>query len=95
MHHKLMVFGLVLVLVVVAGFIFLDKLTMNQQEIANTPLSSDVDSSQQSKAQAQKNENTADMSAEDDYEDMEKDLNSTDTNVDSDNAQLQSEVSGL
>lgn len=97
MHYKLIVFGVVLVAVVVFGALFWDNFSFNQREISNTPLppSPMVDNSGNSNVPSGQAANTAGMSDSKSYDDMEKDLGSTDLNVDSDDAQLQSELNGL
>jgi hypothetical protein len=99
MHHtKLIVFGIVLAVVVIFGFIFWDDFKFNQQELSNTPLppsplvddSSQVNTQQQTGADSQPT-----LSNDDDYDDLEKDLNQTNLEINSDNAQLESEMSGL
>jgi hypothetical protein len=98
-HTKLIVFGIVLVGVLVFGLIFWDDLKFNQQELSNTPLPpsplledqqmAPVGGSQQSQSQQ------APLSQDDDYDDLEKDLNQTDLNIDSDSSSLEAEMSGL
>jgi hypothetical protein len=82
MHHKLIVFGIVLAVVIIFGTLFWTDLAINQEELANTPLGDETQS--QPKVQSP-----------DSYEDMEKDLNETDLEVDSDSAQMESELQGL
>jgi hypothetical protein len=92
----------VLVVVVIFAFIFWGDLIFNQNEIANTPLPPDpiLETSGQMHPTGQSQpdntaEATANLSSDDDYDDLEKDLTQTDVNVDSDSAQLESEMSGL
>lgn len=99
MHHvKLMVFGVVLVGVVIFGFAFWDDLKFNQQEIANTPLPPDPILDQSifvNTAESQLMDSNPPVDSSDDYDSLEKDLNGTDTNIDSDNAELEAELQGI
>lgn len=101
MHHtKLIVFSIVLVVVIIFGFIFWDDLKFNQQELSNTPLppSPLVEDNRQvvpPASQQQSNDNQASLSSDDDFDDLEKDLSQTNLEIDSDSAQLESEMSGL
>lgn len=100
MHHtKLIVFGIVLAVVIIFGFIFWDDFKFNQQELSNTPLppSPLLDEKKSVPAGNQQSSGADDkpLSGDDDYDDLERDLMQTDLNLDSDNAQLESEMSGL
>jgi cytoskeletal protein RodZ len=98
MHHtKLIVFGIVLAVVIIFGFIFWDDFKFNQQELSNTPLppSPVLDEKKSVPASNQQSADQEALSGGDDYDDLEKDLNETNLNLDSDNAELESEMSGL
>lgn len=86
MHHKLIVFGLILVAVVVFGTLFWENFSATQQEIANTPMG----------MTPYQSSNTSGMSSSDDLDSIEADLNTTDVNgIDSDNSSLQAELNSL
>lgn len=89
MHHKLIVFGLILVAAVVFGSLFWSDLQTNKQEISETQLDTQADPNPA--IQQEKQENSSSNEADD----IEKELDETDLNVDSDNAELQAEASGL
>jgi hypothetical protein len=92
MHHKLIVFGIVLVVVVVFGSIFWNDLVSNQREISNLQTSPETDANQD----ILPNPAHEGMSESDDYDSMEKDMNQTDVNgVDAGSAELQAESSTL
>jgi hypothetical protein len=97
-HTKLIVFGIVLVGVLVFGLIFWDDLKFNQQELSNTPLppSPLLEDRQMAPMGNQQSEaKQAPLSKDDGYDDLEKDLNQTDLNMDSDSSALEVEMSGL
>jgi hypothetical protein len=87
MHHtKLILFGIVLVVAIVTGFVFWDKLSFTQQEISNTPMPVNTGSNQKT---------MGGMSRSDSYDSIEKDLNETSLDIDSDTAELETELEGL
>jgi hypothetical protein len=89
MHHKLIVLGIVLVVAVAFGFLFWGDFLLNQQEIANTPMSTGEDTMVKMPSSSDS------LSSSDSYDSLEKELNSTNLEIDSDNASLESEASGL
>ncbi len=96
-HHKLILFGVVLVGVVIFGFLFWDDLKFNQQELANTPVNvtTESDLSMPASDDSVQAEPTASMSSSDDYAAIEKDLAETSLQIDADLAELESELEGL
>lgn len=101
-HTKLIVFGVVLVAVVVFAFAFWDDFSWNRDEIANTPLPPSTEQQQNPAINQEKNaklesqaEKQPALSQGDSYDDLNKDLEETDLNVTSDDAQMSSEMSGL
>lgn len=101
-HTKLIVFGIIMAVVIIFGFIFWDDLKFNQQELSNTPLPPSPlveDRLQSPAASQQQSQSEADqqpaLSENDDYDDLEKDLNQTTLEIDSDSAEMESELSDL
>jgi|GEM_PF-4561956 len=96
-HHKLVLFGIVLAGVVVFGFLFWGDLWFNQQELANTPMpvTTDSDLTMPASDSSVEESTTQSMSASDDYDAMENDLNQTSLEIDADMAELESGMQGL
>jgi hypothetical protein len=102
MHHiKLIIFGTVLVIVVVFGFIFWDDLKFNQQQISNMPLPPSPAADLQQGGSMNYNQSTAEsddappLNSEDDLDSLESDLNNTNLEIDSDRGQIETELQGL
>lgn len=99
MQHKLIILGIILVGVVIFGVLFWSDLLVTQQEIASTPLPPDpildIDNSAAGGTMPDQDPNSAPLSSGNDFDSLEKDLNATNFEIDSDNATLESEASAL
>jgi hypothetical protein len=94
MHYKLMIVGVVVIAAVIFGSIFWGDLVFNQQEISN--LTEDQTQDHLPNPAPQETQATSNMSSNDSYSTIEADLSATDVeSVDSDNAELESELSAL
>lgn len=100
MHTKLIIIGLVLIAAVICGFVFWGDLVTNQQNIANSnqtvPTSNNTASSDTTTDSSNPEVTPTPLSSSDDVDSIEADLNNSDPNtIDSDNSQVQTELSGL
>lgn len=101
MHTKLIIIGLVLLAAVICGFVFWGDLVSNQQDLSNTGQPVPVNNTQTNSSADSSSSSTPEvtptpLSSSDDVDSIQADLNNSDPNtIDSDNSQVQTELSGL